>query len=210
MRVSFGDGRSATWAQGRLAWGIVSPSRWLTISACFLAVMSRVADADPDSSQRVTPDPPARHAEPATDPVSGLRPSWDLDGTYLWLGPVGAASRVDAAWDSTFGADLAVVRVRERARLGVVGVTAGASLWTERDGGRIWIDGIVGTRLGRMVGLTAGPIVELAALAHARLGASIGVWTFVGVTPFARLGYVEDLGGFGEVGVHIALPVLRK
>lgn len=139
-----------------------------------------------------------------------FRPSWDLDGTYLWLGPTGAASRVDGAWDSTFGGHAAVVRIREGAPLGVIGAMAGATLWTERGGGRIWLDAVAGTRIWKMVGVSVGPILELSERTHPRLGGSVGIWGFAGVTPFARLGVVEDLGGFAEIGVHIALPVLRR
>jgi hypothetical protein len=147
------------------------------------------------------------------------RPSWDLDGLYLWLGPTGAASRIarsgprsppDAQWDSTIGASLSFVRVREAEALGAIGASLGASRWTERGGGRVWLDGIVGTRLGRMVGLTAGPLLELSELSRPRVGASVGAWAFVGVTPFVRVGTVQDLGGFVEIGVHIALPVIRR
>lgn len=185
------------------------------MSACFLAVISGVATADPRSSGQVVPDPVPRRTDPRSDPTSPVAPppfraSSDLDGIYLWLGPVGAASRIDGVWDSTIGGELAVIRVRERAPLGAIGASAGAIRWTERGGGRIWIDAIAGTRLGRMVGASAGPLVELAELAHPRLGGSIGVWAFVGVTPFARVGYVDELGGFAEIGLHIALPVLRK
>ena len=52
--------------------------------------------------------------------------------------------------------------------------------------------------------------VELGELAHPRPGGSIGLWAFVGVTPFVRVGIVEKLGGFAEVGLHISLPVLRR
>jgi hypothetical protein len=136
---------------------------------------------------------------------------WDLDGTYVWLGPTAAASHVDATWDSTFGGDLAIVRVRERELLGAVGASFGASKWTTRDGSRIWLDALAGTSMfGHMAGLSAGPIVELAALAHPHVGGSIGVWAFAGVTPFVRVGLVDGLGGFAEIGVHLALPVIRR
>jgi hypothetical protein len=176
--------------------------------ACFLGVI-RIAAADPAPATATVPDPVQRETPPTVGP-DHLRPSWDLDGMYVWLGPTGAASHVEGEWDSTIGAALAIVRVRERAPLGVIGGTIGASLWTERGGGRIWADGLVGTRLGRMVGVSAGPILELAELAHPRLGGSVGLWAFVGVTPFVRVGAVEDLGMFAEIGVHVALPVFRR
>jgi hypothetical protein len=165
-------------------------------------------DASADSS--TIPDPPARRGPPAVGP-SRLPASSDLDGLYVWLGPIGAAGRLDSTWDSTFGADLSIVRVREGARLGTVGATAGAGLWTERGGGRIWLDGVAGTRLGgRMYGASIGPLVELSELAHPRIGGSIGLWAFFGATPYARAGIVEDLGPFVEVGLHLALPVFRR
>jgi hypothetical protein len=186
------------------------------MSACFLAVINSIALADSRSPAatgfvptKVEPDPPARRA-PAEVPPAQLPASWDLDGIYLWLGPTGAASHIDAEWDSTIGADVTLVRVRERDMLGVIGGTLGASRWTVRGGGRIWLDALAGTRLVRMVGVSAGPLVELSELAHPRLGGSIGLWAFVGVTPYVRAGMVSDLGGFVEIGVHIALPVIRR
>jgi len=188
-----------------------SPRGVSRILACFLALSTGglgYANAEPQTA--TAPDAPPRSAPPAVG-RSALRPAWDLDGTYVWLGPTGAASRIDATWDSTFGGQLAIVRVRERSPLGVIGGAAGASLWTEREGGRLWLDAVVGTRVGgRMLGATVGPVLELSQLSHPRLGASLGVWAFLGVTPFARVGYVDELGGFAEVGIHLALPVLRR
>ena len=173
--------------------------------ACFLGVTS--AAADPTTT---IPDPPPRSTPPTVAP-GGFRPSWDLDGIYLWLGPTVAASRIEGGWDSIVGGDLSVLRVREHETLATIGGSAGAAVWTERGGGRIWADMVVGTRIGGwMVGTTAGPLVELSDVSHPRVGGSVGVFGFVGVTPFARVGYVDKLGGFAEIGVHLALPVLRR
>ncbi len=186
--------------------GIQVPIKKLMVIGCLL-VASTVASADPSTT---TPDPPQRKAIPRVGP-GGFTPSWNLDGLYLWLGPTGAGSHVDGEWDSTFGADAAVIRVRERDAIGAIGGAVGVSKWTVRDGGRLWLDAMVGTRVwGRTIGVSAGPIVELSELAHPRLGGSIGVWSFVGITPFARVGTIQDLGVFGELGVHVALPVLRR
>jgi hypothetical protein len=180
------------------------------ILACLLAVLAVIRSAAADPATPTTPDAPAAPRTVVVPPAT-FRPSWDLDGTYLWLGPLGAASLVDAKWDSTFGGEAAVVVVREGAPVGLAGGNLGASRWTERGGGRIWLDGLVGTRLlGRMMGASLGPILELSELAHPRLGASIGVWAFAGITPFARVGAVSNLGMFAELGIHIALPVLRR
>jgi hypothetical protein len=164
-----------------------------------LVAVARIAAADPSA-------PP-----PLTVPPASFAPSWDLDGTYLWLGPLGAASRIDARWDSTFGGDAAVVVVRERARLALIGGDLGASRWTARGGGRVWVDGLFGTYLlGHLTGISLGPIIELSDVTHPRPGGSFGVWGFAGITPFARVGSVANLGMFAEVGIHIALPVLRR
>jgi hypothetical protein len=183
---------------------------WIVILAFFLGG-TRVVFADPAvfAPTQTVPDGPARTTAP-TLPAPTLPPSWNLDGIYLWLGPTGAASWADSRWDSTFGADATLVRVRERESLGVIGGTLSATRWTVRGGGRLSLDALVGTRMGRVVGLSFGPIVELSDVAHPRLGASIGVWGFVGLTPFARVGVVDQLGAFAEIGVHIALPVLRR
>jgi len=176
---------------------------WLLAWVCLTSPVS----ADP---VRIEPDAPARSG-PVVVPRATFRPSWDLDGLYLWLGPVGAASYVEAKWDSTFGAEAVVVVVHEAAALGLYGVDLGASRWTARGGGRIWLDAVVGTRwFGRMIGASLGPMVELADLERPKLGASIGVWGYAGIAPFVRLGGVSDLGMFVELGVHIALPVLHR
>jgi hypothetical protein len=185
----------------------VGPIGLACILASCLMIRTNLAQSEGFVPTKIDPDPPARRTEttPFVHP-----PSWDLDGVYLWIGPLGAASRVESEWDSTIGADIAVVRVREHEPVGAIGATVGASRWTERGGGRIWVDALVGTRLGRMVGVSAGPILELAELSHPRFGASAGLWAFLGVTPFVRVGTVQDLGSFVEVGLHIALPVIRS
>ncbi|HEY4056984.1 MAG TPA: hypothetical protein VGM39_10250, partial [Kofleriaceae bacterium] len=64
-------------------------------------------------------------------------------------------------------------------------------------------------RIGRVVGASLGPLVDLAADSHPRIGGSVGVWAFLGVTPYARVGIVQESGAFAEIGVHIAFPVWR-
>jgi hypothetical protein len=130
---------------------------------------------------------------------------------YLWLGPTGSAGWIGSGWDSIFGADMTLVRVREREALGTIGGTLGAARWTERGGGRAWLDVLAGTpALGHMFGVSAGPLIEMNDIRHTAIGGSVGLWAFVGITPYARVGAVDGLGKFVEVGVHIALPVLRR
>jgi hypothetical protein len=157
---------------------------------------------------QTAPDPPP---EPPPTPPLVFRNSADLDGTYVWLGPSGAASWIDSQWDSTFGIDASLIRVREHEPLAEIGGTVGVSHWTVRGGGRIWAEALLGTSIfDHPVGLSAGPILELSDFAHPRVGGSVGLWGFAGVTPFARVGVVESLGTFAEIGVHIALPVFRR
>jgi hypothetical protein len=184
----------------------------VTIGAAIAALaMPGAAAADPITAAVPTlPDAPAR-SRPITVSPAAFTASSDLDGLYVWLGPIGAAGYADAKWDSAFGGEAAIARVHERAPLALIGVDLGASRWTARNSGRMWVDGLLGTRvLGRMMGVSLGPILEISELAHARFGGSIGVWGFAGITPFARVGAVTDLGMFAELGVHIALPVLHR
>jgi len=171
------------------------------------------ARADDFIPTRTQPDPPQRQNQPQRV----LPASWDLDGMYFWIGPEGAASwgrgpeQMASKWDSTIGADATLIFIRERESLAAAGGSLGASKWTERGGGRVWIDGLAGTRLGgHMVGASLGPILELSDVSHPHLGASVGIWAFFGVTPYVRVGAVDQLGAFAEVGLHLALPVLRR
>ena len=160
----------------------------------------------------IATDLPARSGPPVSGGPSGFRDSSDLDGFYLWLGPTGAATHLDIGWDSAFGGDLAALRIHEHALLGAVGGDLGFSKYTAHAGGKLWLDGVIGTRLaGRtMVGLTAGPLLEVSDLQHPRVGASAGAWAFVGVTPFVRVGVVNESGTFVEIGVRVVLPVFRR
>jgi len=153
---------------------------------------------------------PVPAAAPATRPR--LPPTVrDLDGTYVWLGPTGGVVRVDGAWDSAWGGGVQVVRVRERAALGVVGAWLGGVHYAARDGGRISLEAVAGTRrgFGRMLGIAVGPALELGASRHPRLGGSATAWLFAGFTPYARVGGLVDTGAFIELGVAFNVPAWR-
>ena len=195
-------------APAHLRWGMPSPLVGAMVAAalCGGAHAAR-ADVLAFVPTQTAPDPPPRTPS-APPPV--LTPTWDLDGIYLWLGCDGAAGRENGAWDSTFGGDATVLRVREREPLAVVGASLGASKWTTHDGGRVWLEGLVGTEVfGHPVGASLGPIVEIDQVAGTKIGGSVGVWSFVGVAPYARVGVIEAYGAFAEIGVHIELPVYR-
>jgi hypothetical protein len=103
--------------------------------------------------------------------------------------------------------------VHEHRRLALEGVALGATRYAKRDGGRIWAEALVGTRRlpgHALVGLSLGPAVEMSALQHVRPGVTGSVWMFLGVTPYLRAGWFAEAGAYAEVGVAIALPVLRR
>ncbi len=139
------------------------------------------------------------------------RSTADLDDTYLWLGPSGAAAQIDGGWHSSWGGGVQVVRVRERQALGVIGGWLSGVHYAGRDGGRIALEAVVGTRrlLGPMIGIGAGPAVELGERRHPRLGLQGSAWLFAGATPYVRLGWLQGSGGFAELGVQLSLPVRR-
>lgn len=191
--------RGTKGADGRPRWGVVFP----VILLCNHAVI-----ADPTTV--VIPDPEPR-SNPGVVPATHPPDSDDLDGTYVWLGPSAAGGYTDGSWDSLLGGELAIVRVREHADLGAIGASLGGAKWTVRDGGRAWLDGLVGTELlGHMVGASAGPLVEFAEFRHPRFGGSVGVWGFAGIAPYGRVGYVDGVGAFVELGIQFALPVFRR
>src|SRR5262245_17844972 len=140
--------------------GPQTPGGPSALVACFFGVIfANVSHADPRVA--IAPDPPPRTAQPTLAP-GAVPDTSNLDGLYLWLGPSGAASHIDSQWDSTFGADASLIRVREHQLLGAIGGSIGASRWTVRGGGRVWLDAIIGTPVrGRMVGASAGPLGEV-------------------------------------------------
>jgi hypothetical protein len=189
---------------GTMVRGFLSRAVQIAIWVGFASAEAGPLDFVPTQT---SPDPlPPTHA-----PQLAFRSSADLDGTYLWLGPSGAAGWIDSQWDSAFGVDVSVVRVREHEVVSAIGGSVGASRWTTRGGGRVWADLLVGSPLlDHTIGISAGPLLELSDASHPRVGGSIGIWGFFGLTPFARIGTVDTLGTFVEVGVHIALPAIRR
>ena len=139
------------------------------------------------------------------------RSTADLDGVQLWIGPSGAASRTERGWDSLWGGSVAVLRVREARTLAVTGAWLGAAHYAGGERGRIWLDGVVGTRRlgGWLVGLSAGPSLDLGADHHPRPGGSIALWGFAGVVPVVRIGTVAEAGLVVELGASLSLPALR-
>ena len=181
-------------------------TRHCSISAAIVAILGASAAADPPTE--TVPDPPP---PPTLSPPPVLKPSWDLDGIYVWLGPVGAAGYEAQTWDSAFGGDATFLRVREHQAIAGLGGTLGASKWTTHEGGQVWLEGLIATELGgHMVGASLGPLVEISEYANPQLGGAVGIWAFAGLTPYVKVGVIDTLGGFVELGVHFALPVFRR
>lgn len=181
----------------------------------FVAALTTGVWADPKSVQLGPASQTSGNAPqpPAAPPA---RPSWDLDGTYIWLGPAGAAVWSDtprrageSSWDSAFGADLSVIRVAEREPVAALGGSLGASRTSRRDS-RLWFDAVIGTRIwGYMVGAAAGPVIALSNDRRPQLGASFRLWGYAGIAPYARIGFVSSTA-FVELGVQLPLPVFRR
>ena len=139
-----------------------------------------------------------------------LRSPNDLDGYHLTLGPTGNAMHLESEWDSLFGLEVGLYRVREHQNLSAIGLVAGGGWYSARTGGRAWLQLEAATnKLGPAVGLGAGPTVELDEIEPPRVGAQAAIWLYAGVIPFVRAGAVQETGAFVEVGIRIPLPTLR-
>ncbi len=135
----------------------------------------------------------------------------DLDGLYVTLGPVGAATRVEGEWLSAVGGELSVVLVRERCLPAAVGVDVGGMSYAGRDGGRLWAEAevAVGRPLPFGLGIGGGVAAEVDANRRPRWGWQGTLWVFAGIIPYFRVGSVEESAGFLEVGVMIKIPARR-
>ncbi len=140
-----------------------------------------------------------------------LLPSWDLDGVWITLGPVGSATRIEGEWTTGAGGELSVAWLREREIPALLGVTLGGIGYTERDGGRLWLEAEVALKepLPIPVGLAVGSAAEVDRVDPPRFGAQATFWIFTGIVPYVRAGTVALAGDFVELGVMIKLPAIR-
>jgi hypothetical protein len=152
-------------------------------------------------------------AGPDEPGAPALPDSSNLDGSYVYLAPIGGVARTEGAWDGVFGGSVSVVRVREARWAGTLGLSVGATRFTDSDRGRVWADLLLGTRRltgdRLMLGVGVGPMVELDDLRHARFGARARIWCHVGVVPYVGFGVLERSGSFIEAGLEVSLPALR-
>ncbi len=148
---------------------------------------------------------------PAPVAAGPLRWTADLDGNYLALGPLGAATRVENAWDGAFGAEASLFHVSEHRRISAIGLAFGGMRFSEREGGRLWAEGLFATRrpFDLAIGLSLGAVTEVDDVSPPRWGAQAGIWVFAGVIPYFRVGTIQRSGVFIDFGLKIALPTFR-
>jgi hypothetical protein len=147
----------------------------------------------------------AARAEPAAP-----RPA-RRDGYFVGLGPVAALVRQDGGLEGGFGGELVLARVRWASDLTALGASAGGVDYATRDGGRLWLEMLVGSRrpFGAPAGLALGVTAEVDPARAPRPGWQATLWVHAGVVPYLRVGGVERSGVFAEAGIQIVLPVLR-
>lgn len=177
-----------------------NPSRYRTLVGWSVAIVLGLAGTAVAGDGEPPPQAPRK-----------LPAHADRDGDKLFLGPVGGAISIEGTWDSAVGGELLWLRIRERRSVAAAGVGFGYASYAARDGGRLWLEAVAGTRRmgGWLIGATAGPALELGDVQHPRAGATASVWAFVGVIPYVRAGVLDEAGGFVELGLALELPVWR-
>jgi len=165
------------------------------VIALVLVASARIASAD------------ANGAPAADEPILSLDSR--LKAFYVAIGPIGVVQRAEGNWDSAFGAELNLTRVRESAAISALGLSIGGSKLSERDGGRFWLGALAGIdRLpGKVpIGLSLGGILDVDAVRHARWGGYATLWFYAGVMPFVRVSTIQKSGSGVELGLSIPLP----
>jgi hypothetical protein len=135
----------------------------------------------------------------------------DEPDRFIAVAAVGGAVRVEGEWDGAYGGELGVGQLRDAPLLSAWAASFGAVGFTARSGGRLWSELTLGTRwpTGYLVGLGAGPAVELDQIRKPRYGGQLTVWVFAGVVPYARVGALDPGGVFFDLGLRIAFPAVR-
>lgn len=151
---------------------------------------------------------PARADSGRVHPPAGQAES---PSHFLALTVLGSAVRAEGEWDSGFGGEIAVGALRDQAALAAWAAGIDFVAYSERSGGRITLEGALGTRwpAGVLVGVSGGPVIELDDFRRPRAGGQLSLWIFAGVVPYVRAGTVENSGFFVDLGLRIPLPVWR-
>lgn len=127
----------------------------------------------------------------------------------------------DGSWDASFGGEVVAGTLEAGAAdarpgsdapwLSCWAAAAGAAAYSERDGGRVWLQLAAGTRRlgGVLVGIAGGPVVELAETRHPRWGGQVSLWLFAGATPYVQITSVTGGELAVDLGLRIPLPAVR-
>lgn len=152
----------------------------------------------------------ARPARASTD--EKIDPAAGAAGShFVAVDLIGSAVRAEGAWDSAFGGELAVGAMCDECPLAAWAAGFGLLAFAERSGGRVFAEAAVGTRwpAGLLVGVSAGPVLELDEVRLPRIGGQASIWLFAGVVPYVRAGALAEGGTFVDFGLRIPLPAGR-
>ena len=138
-----------------------------------------------------------------------LRSPGDLDGWYLTLGPVAAATHVEGRWISAVGGEISIAHLAETRIPAVLGICGGGVSYGSLPGGRLWLEAEVGLErpLPFALGLAVGATAQVDRTDPPRLGIQATLWAVGGVVPYVRVGTVEVNGAYVEAGVMLKVPV---
>ena len=132
-----------------------------------------------------------------------------LDGLHVTLGPAVAVVRSGDSFSTATGAEISLINVAERRLPGALGIAVGGLGFTDRAGGRLWLEGefAITNPLPVAIGLGLGTTVEVDRVRPPRFGLQSTLWFFLGVIPYLRVGAVAETGIFWEVGAMVKLPI---
>ncbi len=147
---------------------------------------------------------------PGTAAAEELASTANLDGTYIGLGPVASALWIDGEVDGAFGGEASLLRIREHAALTAVGAWVGGYKYSERNGGRVWLELLFGISTPLVpIGVALGPTIEPRELGAARVGGQLSVWLFAGALPYVRVATFDRGPTVLEVGLRVTLPAIE-
>ena len=133
----------------------------------------------------------------------------NLDGWYLTIGPVAAAAHVHGRWISAIGGEASLVRLDEHRLPAVLGVAGGGVSYSSLPGGRFWLEAEIGIEdpLPFALGIAVGATAEVNHVDPPRFGVEATLWAVGGFVPYVRVGTLEIVGSFVEMGVMLKVPV---
>lgn len=176
------------------------------VSAANASASAASAPAPADTPSEAEGQPPRERAR-----GDDLASASDLDGSYVALGPRGAALYSEDTWDAAFGAEVLFYHHREGARVSLFGASAGFLRQSREREGQIYGEVGAGTAVagGLRAGIAGGVTALSSPVRHLRWGGHATLWAFVGPVLYARAGSIQDSGMFADFGIRVALPAIR-